>query len=478
MQPFIVDHDLAQPLVEQIVEQFIARIGDKSLRAGSRLPSIRGFAAEYHVSKFTVVEAYDRLVALGYVQSRRGAGFFVATRMEAHAHAHAPIRREPPLRRCVDSLWLLRQDALTADNGILKPGCGWLPADWMPQAELEKALRDLTRRPNARLTAYGEPFGYRPLRQQLTVRMAELEIEAEPEQIVLTNGAMQALDLIARYFVDEGDAVLVDEPGFFNVFANQKLNGARLYGVPRTPNGPDVAVLEALLAEHKPKLFITNSVLHNPTGTSLNRATAFRILQLAEKYDLTIVEDDIYSDFQTGPGERLAALDQLNRVIYIGSFSKTLSANLRVGFIAADAKRAQDLCDLKLLTGLSTSEAAERVIHAMLTEGAYRKHMERVKSHLKQAADQVLPRLEKLGFSLWAQPSGGMFCYARLPHVEDTAPLAQAALMEGLMQAPGVLFCPQSGATPWLRFNVAHMQDPRVWDWLERVAAGEPARAL
>lgn len=476
MAPFNVDPGQAKPLVEQIVEQYIDRIGDKSLRAGSRLPSIRRFAADYGVSKFTVVEAYDRLVALGYVQSRRGAGFFVAPRVENHANM--PLRRDPPLRRCVDSLWLLRQDALTNDNEMLKPGCGWLPASWMPQAELEKALRDLTRRPNARLTSYGEPFGYRPLRQQLCVRLAELEIEVEPEQIVLTHGAMHALDLIARYFVDEGDVVLVDEPGFFNVFANQKLNGARLMGVPRTPSGPDVAVLEQLLAAHKPKLFITNSVLHNPTGTSLNRATAHRCLQLAEKYDLTIVEDDIYSDFQTGPGERLAALDQLHRVIYIGSFSKTLSANLRVGFIAADTRRAQDLCDLKLLTGLSTSEAGERVIHAMLTEGAYRKHMDRVKSRVKLAADMVLPRLEALGYSLWAQPGGGMFTYARLPDVADAAPLAQQALGEGMMHAPGVLFCPQSELSPWLRFNMTHMEDKRVWRWLERAAAGELTSAL
>ncbi|MFC4158825.1 aminotransferase-like domain-containing protein [Chitinimonas lacunae] len=469
MTPLCIDHQAGQPLVDQIVGQMIARIGDKSLRSGSRLPSIRGFAAEYRVSKFTVVEAYDRLVALGYVQSRRGAGFFVASRVEPSGRVEL---RERPLRRVVDSLWLLRQDAFTADNDMVKPGCGWLPADWMPEAELEKALRDLTRRPNARLTSYGEPFGYRPLRQQLCIRLAELEIDTQPDQIVLTTGAMQALDLIARYLVDEGDTVLVDDPGFFNVFANQKLNGARLLGVPRTPAGPDLQVLEQLLQEHKPKLFITNSVLHNPTGTSLNRATAFRILQLAEKYDLTIVEDDIYSDFQVGPGERLAALDQLNRVIYVGSFSKTLSANLRVGFIATSERRAQDLCDLKLLTALSSSEAAERVIHAMLIEGAYRKHMERVKSRLKQASDRALPRLESLGYTCWAQPSGGMFVFARLPWIEDTAPLAQRAVQSGVMLAPGSLFCPHGGATPWLRLNMAHMDDERVWRCLDQLGQG------
>lgn len=465
MTPLDITHDTDQSLVGQIVNQMICRIADKSLRAGSRLPSIRHFAAEYHVSKFTVVEAYDRLVALGYVQSRRGAGFFVVPKVDVPEQSQM-VRREQPLRRVVDSLWLLRQDGLTGDGPLVRPGCGWLPPDWMPQAELEKALRDLTRRPNARLTSYGEPFGYRPLRQQLCVRLAELEIEAKPEQIVLTAGAMQALDLIARYLVDEGDTVLVDTPGFFNIFANQKLNGARLIGVPRTPNGPDVVVLERLLAEHKPKLFITNSVLHNPTGTSLNRATAHRLLQLAEKYDLTIVEDDIYSDFQVGPGERLAALDQLQRVIYIGSFSKTLSGNMRVGYMVCDPRRAQDLCDLKMLTSLSTSEVAERVIHTMLVEGAYRKHMERVKTRLKQTSDKILPQLEDLGFASWAQPTGGMFVFARLPGIEDTAPLAQAALQSGIMLGPGVLFCPQAGASPWLRFNIAHCEDPRTWQFL------------
>lgn len=465
MTPLDIIHDTDQSLVGQIVNQMVSRIGDKSLRAGSRLPSIRHFAAEYRVSKFTVVEAYDRLVALGYVQSRRGAGFFVVPKVDVPEQSQM-ARREQPLRRVVDSLWLLRQDGLTGDGPLLRPGCGWLPPDWMPQAELEKALRDLTRRPNARLTSYGEPFGYRPLRQQLCVRLAELEIEAKPEQIVLTAGAMQALDLIARYLVDEGDTVLVDSPGFFNIYANQKLNGARLIGVPRTPNGPDVVVLERLLAEHKPKLFITNSVLHNPTGTSLNRATAHRLLQLAEKYDLTIVEDDIYSDFQVGPGERLAALDQLQRVIYIGSFSKTLSGNMRVGYMVSDARRAQDLCDLKMLTALSTSEVAERVIHTMLVEGAYRKHMERVKTRLKQTSDHILPQLEALGFAFWAQPTGGMFVFARLPGIEDTAPLAQAALQSGIMLGPGVLFCPQAGSSPWLRFNIAHCEDPRTWEFL------------
>ncbi|MDK2126567.1 aminotransferase-like domain-containing protein [Parachitinimonas caeni] len=467
MTPLQIVHEGGQPLVEQIVEQFVTQIQNKSLRPGARLPSIRGFAAEYGVSKFTVVEAYDRLVAQGFVASRRGAGFFVASRPEPKLE----LRREQPLARVFDSLWLLRTDALALDNNILKVGCGWLPSDWMPEAELEKALRDLARRQKARLTCYGEPFGYLPLRQQLQIRLSELDIEAPPSQILLTQGAMQALDLLSRYLVNEGDVVLVDAPGFFTVFANLKLHGARIVGVPRTPNGPDIVELERLLALHKPKVFLTNSVLHNPTGSSLSPAIAFRILQLAEKYDITIVEDDIYSDFQAGPGERLAALDQLNRVIYVGSFSKTLSANMRVGFIAASPRRIEDICNLKLLTAIASSEAAERVIHTMLTEGSYRKHMDRVKGRLRGAMTRVCTQLEKLGFELWLQPQDGMFVYARHPAVEDSSLMASPALQEGVLLAPGQLFCPNMVRSSWFRFNVAHCDQPAVFEYLGRMVA-------
>ncbi|MBV1776237.1 PLP-dependent aminotransferase family protein [Burkholderiaceae bacterium DAT-1] len=466
MVAFKIEAGSSTPLVEQIVAEVSARIADKSLRAGSRLPSIRKFAVDHGVSKFTVVEAYDRLVARGQVQSRPGAGFFVAQPTEVRK-ALSEARAEQPLKRVLSSLWLLRQDAGSDESELIRAGCGWLPPEWLPEDEIGRALRELTRRPNHRLTRYGDPAGYLPLRQLLSLRLAEIGLNHRPDHIVLTVGAMHAIDLISRYLVRDGDVVFVDTPGFFNVFANQKLHGSKLVGVPRTKEGPDLDELEALLIQHRPRLFITQSVLHNPTGTSLSKQVAEGILALAEKYDFLIVEDDLYGDFQCGPGERLAALDEHDRVIYIGGFSKSLSANLRVGFIATSAQRAQDLCDLKLVTGMSSPEVSERVVHSMLVDGSYRKHVERVQDRLQLCARRYVPRLEALGFQFWAPYQGGMFVYVRRPDIFDTAPLAKLAMESGVMLAPGVLFTPDSTTTPWLRLNLAYLDKERVWDVLE-----------
>ena len=159
--------------------------------AGSRLPSIRAFAQVQGVSKSTVVDAYDRLVADGTIASRRGSGFFVAGPMPPLTLAEIG----PKLDRAIDPFWVSRQ-SLEAGDRMLKPGCGWLPASWMPQEALRKAMRSLARRkPQPYLTDYGEPRGLAPLRQWLSRRLAEQGIEAPPDQILLTDSGTQAIDL-------------------------------------------------------------------------------------------------------------------------------------------------------------------------------------------------------------------------------------------------------------------------------------------
>ena len=449
-------HD-ATPLVEQIVSGVRAQIEDRILRPGMRLPPIRRLAEQQQISRFTVVEAYDRLVALGYLHSRRGSGFYVAPRQAA------PVLEpdENALERAVDVAWVLRQ-ALDDDSDRLKVGKGWLPPAWMDEEGLRRNLRSLTRRAGMRLTEYGTPMGYLPLRQQLQLRLAELGIGARPNQILLTQGATQALDVVNRYLIKPGDCVFVDDPGYFNLFGALRLCGATLVGVPHTPGGPDPVALEALLQTHRPKAFYTHSVLHNPTASSLSPATAFRILQLAERHNFLIVEDDTYCDFNPGPATRLANLDQLNRVIYVGSYSKTLSAALRVGFLACHGDLAGDLTDVKMLTSVASSEFAERLVYLMLTEGHYRKYIERLQARLDDCMGRSLRMFERNGLSVYGEPKSGMFIWASLPGVEDSAGLAAVAARQDIMLAPGNVFRPQMQASPWIRFNVAVSADPRL----------------
>ena len=451
-----VDPDQSTPLVEQIVQAIRGQVDDRILRPGMRLPPIRKLAQLQQVSRFTVVEAYDRLVALGYLQSRRGSGFYVAPRAQT---PRAP--RPAAADRAVDVAWLMRQ-ALNDDTRLLKASAGWLPPLWLDQDGLRRHLRALGRRADARVTSYGVPQGYLPLRQQLQIRLAEFGIGAPPEQIMLTTGATQALDIAARRLIKPGDTVFVDDPGYFNFFFNLLLLGAKLVGVPRGHDGPDADALEALLAIHQPKVFFTHSVLHNPTGANLSPAAAFRLLQLANTHDFLVIEDDTYADLHPHATTRLANLDQLDRVIYVGSFSKTLSGSLRVGFMAARPDLIAEFTDVKTLTSVSSSEFNEQLVYQMLTDGHYRKYVERLHGRLQQATGRTLRLLERLGMTVYLEPKGGVFVWAQLTGLEDTAALATRAAQSDIMLAPGKVFRPQMQASPWLRFNVAFCDDPRL----------------
>jgi DNA-binding transcriptional MocR family regulator len=452
-----------QTLVERIVAWYAQRIDDRLLRPGSKVASIRQFASEQEVSRFTVVEAYDRLIARGYLESRRGSGFYVRERSLQAGLAVARSWAEVPQGR-VDVVWLLRNmfKRLPAQD---MPGGGVLPAEMLDEALVTSSLRTLSRQSGAGLLDYGHPQGYLPLRQQLQMKLAEVEIQASPDQIVMTNGVSQALDLIAQHFIRPGDTVLVDEPSWFLLFGRLSLLGARILGVPRLADGPDLTVLEALAREHQPKLFFTTAVLHNPTSSSMSAAKAFQVLRLAETLGFKVVEDDIYSDLHPGASfqncTRLAALDQLKNIIYLSGFSKTLAANLRVGFLVASPDLARELTDLKMLVGLTSSELGERVVYRILSEGHYRRHLVRLRQQLSLARGPVLRELEKLGLEVFASPQVGMFLWTQARY--GTNALAQAMLDKGFLLAPGSLFLPDQRDSQWLRFNVATSHNPKMW---------------
>ena len=460
------------PLVDQIVGGVRQLIDDRLLRPGTRLPPIRRFAQTHAVSRFTVVESYDRLVALGYLQSRRGAGFFVTARADARPTATIADENE----RAFDNAGVLYEN-LDDTNGHVKAGVGWLPPDWLDEDGVRRNIRALARQADTRVVSYGTPRGFRPLRDHLQTRLEELGIRATPDQIVLTHGATQALDIVARHLLKAGDCVLVDDPGYWNLFAALRLLGVKLVGVPRTQEGPDTVQLESLLAEHRPKAFFTHSVLHNPTACNVTPGNAFRILQLADRYDTLIVEDDAYADLHPGAATRLAQLDQLRRVVYIGSFSKTLSANFRVGFLACQPDLAAKLTDVKIISAVSSSEFSERLVHRMLTEGHYRKFMERTHRRLAEATAATIRLLERSGMRVYAEPKGGMFVWAEAPGISDSARLAEDAVRSGIMLAPGNIFRPQPQASPWLRFNVAYALDPLLESQLERLLGNAIERA-
>jgi len=440
------------------------KMATRALTSGERLPSIRSFAATMRVSPSTVVEAYDRLAAEGVIRSRRGSGFYVAGPLPPLALAEVEARPD----RAIDPFWVSRQ-SLDASAETLKPGCGWLPADWMPTAALRRAVRGLAKTDDAILTEYGATRGSLALRRLLARQFATEGIDAGADQIMLASSGTQAIDLICRYMLQPGDAVLVDDPCYFNFQALLRAHRAKVVGVPYTPTGPDPVLFAEALAAHRPRLYITNSALHNPTGATMSPQTAFKLLNAAAAYDVTIVEDEIFADFEPEPSPRLAALDGLSRVIRIGSFSKTLSASIRCGYIAARADRIEALIDLQVATSFGgPSPIAAELVTSALSDGSYRKHIDALRRRLSHVRRDVGAKLAALGVRPWISPRGGFYLWCGLPEEQDAADVARAALGENLVLAPGNVFSHSQSAPDFMRFNVAQMSDPRVFDSLAR----------
>ncbi|MBS0521706.1 MAG: PLP-dependent aminotransferase family protein [Proteobacteria bacterium] len=458
---------------EALVGAIRARIANRALGPGDRLPSIRRFAETMRVSPSTVVEAYDRLEADGVIRARRGAGFYVTG---ANLPPMALAGMEPSRVRDVDPFWVSRQ-SLDADASVLKPGCGWLPADWMPNAALRRGLRALGRADDAVLSDYAGTRGSPALRRLLLRRFADEGVAVAADQVMLTGSGTQAIDLICRLLVRPGDAVLVDDPCYFNFQALLRAHRVRIVGVPYTPAGPDVAAFEQVVRQEAPRLYITNSALHNPTGATLSPQTAHRVLSAAAAQGLTIVEDDIFADFEPSPSPRLAVLDGLDRVIRIGSFSKTLSASVRCGYIAARTDWIESLVDLQVATSFGgPGPMTTELIASLLAGGGYRKHMDEVRQRLTRARREAVERLAPLGLVPWILPRGGFYLWCRLPDGHDSTAIAQRCIEEKVILAPGNVFSVSQSAASFLRFNVAQLGDRRLFAVLRKAmeSAGRP----
>jgi len=432
-----------------LFEHLRGRIEAGLIQPGARLPSVRQFATDWGVSRFTAVEAYDRLVAAGWVEARRGSGFYA--RMPGARAEADPAQGAEPLPNAPDPSWLLRAMLRTSEVSRA-PGAGLVPPEWLNQEITSRALRTAARNEGAAML-YGHPQGFPELRTALARRLGDLGIDAPPEGILTTVGATQALDLVARELLRPGDTAIVDDPAFFLPFAQFAALGVRVVGVPWREDGPDLAALETLLAAHRPKLYLTTSSLHNPTGSSLAPSKAFRVLKLAEAAGTWIIEDDVWGDFALHPSPRLAALDGLQRVIHVGSFTKALSPGWRVGYLAAPPELMPRLVDRKLLSGVTTPQPTEAAVAAILQDGAYRRHVARLQERVARARVRALKSLSAAGFTP-AEPAGeGLFVWTQLGC--DAHAFGAELYKQGILAAPGHLFSPSATSSTWMRVNVA-----------------------
>ena len=451
-------------LTDQLTRRFAERIGQRLLAPGARLPSVRECARRHAVSPYTVVAAYDQLQAQGLVEARRQRGFFVRG-AEPRSSGTRATAAAAPVRPLPNSATALIRAMFQAPGGRPMPGLGTLPADWLDAPMLAAAMRRATASPRNGAVAlhYGDPAGEPRLRDALATKLADFGIAAAPAQIATTVGATQALDIVTRTLLRAGDSVLVDEPGWSVEYARLAALGMRVLPVPRGESGPDVAAMRRLIEAQppasRPRLYVTVSVLHNPTGVSLSLQTAHRVLQLAAEFGLHIVEDDTYAHLAPPHAPRLAALDALERTIYVSGFSKILTPNWRIGFLAAPVALVDRLVDTKLLTTLTTPSSGELAMAHCLEQGWLRRHAERVRERLAAARERTT-RLAETHDCRFATPPRGLFGWVDAG--VDTERLAHALLDDWLI-APGTLFHAAPRPTTLMRVNFATAQDTRFW---------------
>ena len=445
---------------DDLTDDLLAQL--RSLKPGDRLPSIRALAQARGISKNTVIEAYDRLVARGLIVARRGSGFHAAPRPDPPERTAAP----PLLDQAVDSVSLLR--AQLNQTFDLRVGDGRPPAAWtaatlprrMPPALWHAVARDGE--------GYGSAMGDADLRARIAARHRLEGVAASADHVLTTFGANHALDLVIRRYLVPGATVLADDPGYYPLFAKLRLAGVAVEGVRRGDFGPDLDDLAQQVAQHRPSLFFTQSRGQNPTGTSMDARHAHGVLSIAQEAGMLVVDDDPFIDLPGMEGTRLASLDAFGRVISIGTYAKVLHAGLRAGYVLAAPQIARDLAEIKMLTVVNSSRITEMMVAQVMESGRFDRHLRRYAERMVAAKEAVLSSLAEMGMAPARPWGGGLYTWLHLPLGLDEAGLAQQASDRRIFLAHGQIFRLGRQGPPAMRLNLSRAADPRFFRFLRQ----------
>ena len=463
---FTLDRHSPVALADQIEARLRELVARGQLPAGARLTSIRQLAGELAVSPNTVITAYDRLVASGVIDARGTSGYFVNARqgaMPEEVALEAGEEQEP--------VWLAQQ-ANDQRSGVLLASSGALPPAWLEDAVPNAAVQRALGRSVSGMASRCPPQGLPELRERIAMMLRGNGIPVDAGRILTTYGGTHAIDMICRSFLKPGDAVLVEDPGYFLMFGRLQQEGLRVLPIARRHDGIDLAQLEAACREHKPRLAFLQTTLHNPTGWGSSAANLHKLLVLAQQYGFLIAEDDVQGHFHPGQPTRLAALSGLDNVLYYSSFCKALSPALRMGYIAADPALLKVLLRQKIYSVLTTPALNELVMLEVLAAGRWRKHLDRLQQRLATARHASETQLAAAGIRFDHPGEGGLFLWGEVPEGIDIDLLVQDALRNKILLVRGAAFMADGSADPHIRFNVAMCQAPKVADYLrERLGA-------
>ena len=470
------------PLYVQLRDQLRALVHAGDLRPGDRIPASRELATMLGVHRTTVANAYAELESEGLIQGHVGRGTFI------RGNGNGLKLTPPPPPVLNGNGNGIRWELLFADERgeeILSRLTASAPVDalsfvmarpaeeFFPVEELQLCVNAVLRREAREVLNLGPSDGYAPLKEALLELLHADGIAAKDENLLITDGCQQSLDLISKAFVRPGDSVILENPAYPGAVAIFNGARARCLGVPvRTHAEPgsslgiDLEALEATLAANRVKLVVLTPDFHNPTGTSMPLASRRKVLELASRHQVPIVEDHIYARLNARE-ERIPSLKQLDRsnlVIHIDSFAKVAFPGLRVGWIVAPPAAIERLRLVKQTTDLHTDQLAQGTLAEFLRRGMFSKHlakMRKVYASRLLALDEAL-RKHMPEETRWTRPEGGMCLWLELPPGFDASELLIHAKERGVLFAPGRYFYVQAPLPNTLRLGFANMDEKQI----------------
>ncbi len=441
---------------QQLESWLLQGIREQRWRLGERLPSIRTLCREQNLSKATVQHALQRLEAQGLVEARPKAGYFVALQPDGVKPPRSRARIEAPREVTVSELLLdiMRRSAAfdllpSANTGDAPPGI----------VALNRSIgRSLRRLRGDDHKYYDEPAGDLGLRQQLALHHARRGWAVAAEQLCVTSGCQNALFLALMACCDSGDVVAVESPGFYGVLQLLEQLNLRVVEVPTSVDtGMDIDALEEVLERWKVSACIVSPAFAAPGGALMPLRAKQRLLALAERHNLAVIEDDIYADTAlAGAPDPLKALDSNERVILCSSLSKSLSRDLRLGWVSG-ARWHERILKLKLVTQLAGCRYLQQGVADYMSDGSLAAHLRRQRHELRANRDQLLAALHTWpGEVRVSTPQGGLAVWVELPERVDTLSAYLPALERGVVITPGPLFSVSGQFSNCLRISFAH----------------------
>lgn len=477
-----LEHQSNIPLYQQIGAYLRQAILSGNLSANTRLPASRQLAHDLGVNRSTVENAYSALEAEGLVFSRMGSGTYVLqqditpTIAKRNSKSHLPLWQQNFHTQSTSSTSDMVDEFLQAEGHPhpINFASGISDARQFPAEEFRKTLQKVMRRDQIAALEYGIPNGYAPLREGIAHILASQGLQTNPENILITAGSQQAIFLASQVLLKSNDIILVENPTYSAAIELFRTLGYQIVGVPMDNQGMDVDKLEKLLQQYHPSLIYTIPNFHNPTGTCLSSTRRRKLIILAERYNIPIIEDDFVGDlrYEGYAQPSLKALDPGGQVIYVSTFSKMLVPGLRVGFIVADGPVYDSLLNYKRLSDLATSTLIQRTLDAFVTVGRYQTYLHRSCQVFRKRRDAMVKAIKnylpsKVSFEV---PNGGLFIWLQLPNSITATELLPLACKEGVAFVPGTyFFINDPHGNEWIRLNFVSQPVEDIEEGIKRL---------